>query len=345
MGGGESAPTFLQLETLAVSVYRRPVALFSFRAARRAPTRHEFRTLPTAEIDSLPPTVRYELRRAKSLQLSLRELTGNTNPSPRLIWRDLGIDVDEPVKAAANRIRAYLGITLQTQRSWRDSREAMRAWRQAVEAVGVFVFKQPFKTDEVSGFCLYDREFPIIMVNNGSTFTRQIFTVFHESAHILFGLSGLTPDDLAYAERIEGTVNRRVEMACNELAAEVLVPGESFPLERLAGSDDLVSAVELVAYDYSVSREVILRRLLDAGVVDQRTYLRWATEWSNQRTYEGGTGGSYYNNQRAYLGEAFLRLAFSHYDAGLISLGDLAEHLGMKAQTAVKFESAPAGRS
>lgn len=340
---GEAAPTFLQLERLANSVYDRPVGLFFFpEPPDEEPLEHEFRTLPEADIERLPSEVRLELQWARALLLSIRELSGGENPAERQIWRDMSASVEDDPEALAAEVREYLGVDLHTQQQWSSTRDAMSNWRRTVENVGVFVFKDHFGTEQVSGFCVYDPEFPVIVVNNMNTFTRQIFTLFHELAHVLFGLSGITPDDLSFAERISNAENRKIETICNELAAEILVPSSSFPLSSLSAvsndEEELIEKVATVAASYQVSREVVMRRLLERGVVDRDTYLKWAGEWSSQRSHSG-KGGNYYYNQRAYLGQAFLSLAFSQYYSGDISIGELADHLGMKARTVQELEA------
>lgn len=340
---GEAAPTFLQLEKLANSVYDRPVGLFFFpEPPDEEPPEHEFRTLPEAEIERLPSEVRLELQRVRALLISIRELSDGSNPAEQQIWRDISASVGDDLEDLAMEIREYLEVDLRTQQQWSSTRDAMSNWRRVVEDAGVFVFKDNFGTEQVSGFCVYDPEFPVIMVNNMNTFTRQIFTLFHELAHVLFGLSGITPDDLSFADRIPNSENRRIETVCNELAAEILVPSSSFPFGSLSAvaneQTELIDRVTTVAGSFHVSREVVMRRLLDRNVVDRDTYLKWAQEWSSQRSHSG-KGGNYYYNQRAYLGQAFLNLAFSRYYSGDISIGELADHLGMKARTVEEFEA------
>src|SRR3546814_17029352 len=68
-----------------------------------------------------------------------------------------------------------------------------------------------FRTDDFSGFCLYDEEFPIIYVNNSSAKTRQIFTYFHELAHLVFHTSGIAKVRDRYIERLAGDSKERSE--------------------------------------------------------------------------------------------------------------------------------------
>src|SRR5690606_35729528 len=111
---------------------------------------------------------------------------------------------------------------------------------------------------------------------------------------------------------------RSIEIACNRFTAEFLAPEDDMPWHLFRGQVDLVSAVGQVADRYSVSREVILRRLLDRGIVDSDTYRHFTERWT-QEYIEGRadrSGGNYYATQAAYLGDRFLDLAFAQYRAG-----------------------------
>lgn len=221
---GDAFPAYGQLEQLAESLYKRPVALFFLPAPPdEPPVQNEFRTLPDADIAALGADTRYALRDAQAFQTSLRELTGGRNPAERLIFRELSAAATtDPVTLAA-RARDYLGIGLVDQQRWSDAEKAMAAWRMALENVGVFVVKRSFSDRAVSGFCVHDAVFPLIVINNSTSFARQIFTLFHELAHILFGVSSMTVVDPDLITRLSPS-NKRLEIACNQFAAEVLVP-------------------------------------------------------------------------------------------------------------------------
>jgi Zn-dependent peptidase ImmA (M78 family) len=196
-----------------------------------------------------------------------------------LITRDLRASPRRSVTVLAEQVRRYLGVTLEEQRSWPNADVAFKAWRTALERVGVFVFKRPFKQQEVSAFCLHDDEFPLIMINNGTSFTRQIFSLFHELAHLLYGVGGITTEDQSYIDNLGGT-DRVIEIACNRFAAELLVPRAGFPAQRFRGNVDIQDTVADVAKSYNVSREVILRRLRDEGSIPESTYTRLAAAWT-----------------------------------------------------------------
>ena len=157
--------------------------------------------------------------------------------------------------------------------------------------------------------------------------------------HLLFAVGGIAKDDDRFILNLAGA-DREIEIACNRFAAELLVPAGSFPWHRLR-AENLDDAVETIASRYRVSREVILRRLLDAGLVDAATYEERVAAWGEQykaaRAVRGG-GGNYYATQATYLGEGFLRLAFGQYYAGQLTLQQLAGHLGMKAKNLPRLE-------
>jgi Zn-dependent peptidase ImmA (M78 family)/transcriptional regulator with XRE-family HTH domain len=335
---GEQAPTFLQLEQLADKVYHRPVALFFFPdPPTEEPAASEFRTVPEFDLDSLAPDTHYAIRDAKAFLLSIRDLAGGGHGGGRVIASDIRANLNTPTAELAGRVREYVGVTLEQQFSWATSSAAMSGWRDAVEACGVYVIKRSFKQSEIAGFCLFDREYPVIVVNNSHAFTRQIFTLFHELGHLLFGVSTIAKTGQGYVDRFAGDA-QRIEVACNRFAADLLVPESALSsVMREAGSD--ASAIPAIADRFKVSREVILRRFLDQRLVDANTYARLVSEWAADVRSGEGDGGNYYATQATYLGKALLNLAFGQYHAGRIDLQQLAEHLNIKAANLGKLEA------
>ncbi len=337
---GAAAPTYPQLETLAYKIYRRPIALFFFPEPPDEPDpEHSFRTLPDFELEDLSADTRYKIRQARSFQLSLYELNGGANPARSVIFRDINVRGRSSAQVAQE-ARQYLGISFETQaREWRGPAEAFRGWRSAIEEKGVFVFKDAFKQDDVSGFCLYDAEFPVLYINNSLPATRQIFTLFHELAHILFATNGVTKADDSYIGSLTGEA-QRIEVFCNRFAADVLVPLSE--MRRIAGNraPDENLFGELAQY-FKVSREVILRRYLDEGLVSQEYYAAKAREWvaeARNARAQAGDGGNYYATHAVYLGDTYLRLAFRRFYEGALSLEQLADHLNVRPKSVPGLE-------
>jgi len=224
---GAAFPTYPQLEQLA-EYLKLPVAVFFFPEPPSVPRiRETFRTLPEQEYEHIPRRIRLLLRKAKAFQLNLAELTGGRNPARQLITRALSVDVSTNVQQLATAVREFIGVSLEQQFSWQDPDVALKQWRDALYRAGIFTFKDAFELDEYSGFCLFDEEFPIIYVNNSSTKTRQIFTLFHELAHLMFHTSGIDTLTDEFVAHLQGD-NQKIEVLCNRFAAEFLVPTAAF---------------------------------------------------------------------------------------------------------------------
>ena len=336
---GEAAPTFRQLEVLATRTYRRPLAVFFF---SEVPEEEDlaavFRTLPASEFAEFEPDTRFALREALARQLALAELTQGLDLPSDLITDQLRPTPADAAEQVVAQVRELLGVPLSTQQAWRRPDDALKVWRSAVEDVGVYVFKRSFKQPEVSGFCLEHDRFPVIVINNSTAYTRQVFTLFHELAHLLYGVSGVTTLEQDYLGSLDPAA-RRLEVACNRFAAEFLVPAASFPWQLMEGRTVDEAAAE-IAQIYQVSRHVILRRFLDGGHIPADVYRAKVSEWADEHFRDGGasSGGSYYANQGTYLSEGFVNAAFHQFHVGRIGVGQLADYLGMKARNVGKFE-------
>jgi len=297
--------------------------------------RETFRTLPDVEFEHIPSKIRLLLRKAKALQLNLVELTQGRNPAARLITRDLTTKPTANVKQLAIKVREYLGVTLDEQTGWLSDEVALKKWRSALLRAGIFVFKDAFKVDEFSGFCLYDEEFPIIYVNNSSAKTRQIFTFFHELAHLLFHTSGVDTLTDVYVPNLHGDAHR-IEVLCNRFAAEFLLPPEAFDAAIL-GRQITEEFTEELAARFHVSREMVFRRFLDRGSISEAKYRKATARWNAQRQ-EGGQGGDYYWTKLTYLGREYVALALTQFRQNRIDETQLAEYLDTKARNVGNLE-------
>jgi Zn-dependent peptidase ImmA (M78 family)/transcriptional regulator with XRE-family HTH domain len=325
---GVSAPTYPQLEALSDTL-KVPIAVFFFPEPPDVPPIQEtFRTLPAAELDHLPSRVRMLMRKAKAMQINLTELTQGRNPAERLITRDLQFAPNVDIAEMATAVRQYIGVSVQKQQEWHNDDAALKEWRTALLNVGVFVFKDAFRADDFSGFCLYDEEFPIIYVNNSSTKTRQIFTYFHELAHLIFHTSGIDKIRDRYIDRLVGDA-RQIEVICNSFAAQLLLPEDAFQ-RAMAGRPATEATAEALATQFHVSREVIFRRLLDQGRVTEGQYERAVERWNAQRQVERAPGGNPYWTKLAYLGREYVALALSQYHQNRINEEQLADFLDTK---------------
>ena len=333
---GERALTYVQLEKLA-DKYKRPIAIFFFPEPPEERNIAENIALRSSDNDPLEPRIHILLRQAYARQLSLMELNFSTNPSEKKIFRDLHARLGDSVPALAQQTRSYLGITVSTQVSWNTTAEALENWRDRIEEAGIFVFKEAFQDDSVDGFCLVHDEFPVIYLNNSKPPVRQIFSLFHELAHLLLG-----ENDVTRGISREGG---EIEMFCDQFAAEFLVPSDDLKT-RLDFSFYDNDAIEELADYYKVSRPVILLKLVGKGILTQENYWQKIDQWTEEYEHhlkkkadnKTPSGGSYYNTLAAYLGYRFMELAFGKYRQGYCSIEQLAEHLSVKVKHLPQLE-------
>jgi Zn-dependent peptidase ImmA (M78 family)/transcriptional regulator with XRE-family HTH domain len=345
---GEAAPTYNQLETLAYKVYKLPLAVFYFpEPPKEADPNQSFRTLPKAERDALEPNTRFLVRKAASMQLALAELNDGKNPAEKNIVKNIRLSETSNIGAAVRDIRSFLDVTVEQQKSWKSSDDALSRWREKIQDAGVYVFKAPFKQRGLCGFCLSDSEFPIIYLNNYDSKNRQIFTLFHELAHLLFDVSGVTKESQDYITAL-GIHEQNIEVMCNALAAQVIVPEDDFNeqiKEVKTVGDDLI---QRLTTRYKVSGEVVLRKFFDRGMVSKAYYKEKVALWNRQylvkkeeekaKQKEQEGGPSYSVVQVSYLGTKYLSEVFNQYYRGRIDATQASDYLGVKVKSFAGIE-------
>lgn len=335
---GTEAPSYANLEALSYRHLKIPLALFFF---PEPPSLEDpvskFRRLPDYEFRRLSTDTMQMIRVAQGYQESLVELaTDWTNR--RKLFRDLD-HKGKTVHELASKTREYLGITLKKQIAFRSPEEAFKSWRHSLEGAGVFAFKDSLEDKFISGFCLLHEEFPIVFINNSNAFSRQVFTLIHELGHIIFEIHGVTDVDEKYLQHMSAR-DRSLEVKCNQYAAEVLVPTDSFENDVLLFRAKGPETIPKIAEKYSVSKEVILRRLLDQKLVTQDYYNKKAEEWNQEYLRSKSTaGGNYYLTKLSYLGSGFTQLAFENYHRGRLTKPQLANHLNVNSRNVDKLES------
>ena len=329
---------YSQLEKLA-KIYRRPVAVFFFPEPPEEPSlKGQFRSLPEAYVEKIPTKIRFLIRDGMVKQMNLYELLGETNPAKRKIVQDIVVD-RMSAKNLAAQARKYIGISLEEQTKCKDEGTALAMWRNALEECGLWIFKNAFHDENYCGFCLHDKQFPIIYLNNSMSKSRQIFTLFHELAHLLRGKGGV---DMRTTSQLQGDYEEE-EVFCNAFAGAFLVPDESFRRHAKKNPED--HEIERLAKLYKVSREVILRKFYDREFISKIKYedglekykREWRASQLEKEQRESG-GPNYFVKIYAYLGRKYLEIAFRQYHQRRINDRELADYLGVKTKSLDKLE-------
>lgn len=343
---GNSFPTLAQLEKLAYNIYKRPLAVFFLpKPPKETTPKQDFRTLPDNEISNLSPELRLIIRRAKHHQLVLKQINDNKNPLVKPIHSEFNFDSINSNKKTANKIREYLGITKRLQQSFKNIEEAFNYYRNLIEHNGIFVFQYPLK--EARGFSLMDSEFPVIVINSGDSPNGKIFSLFHELCHILFNTGGVFRD--YYSEELKQKPNQ-IEVLCNQFASDILLPGyellnENLILENRDDKEWTEDTLREIAFIFKVSKEVVLRKLLDEGKTTQAFYVKTRNKWNEkykndlekkQKTQQGGP--TYHVTNLSHLGKNFVIQVLTNFHSGKLTASQVADFLSIKLNRIPEYE-------
>ena len=98
---GAAFPSYTQLEALAYKIYKRPLAVFFFPTPPdESDIKKSFRTLPES-IEGLSPRMRIILRKARSMQLNVMELSEGDKPKSiakeQKIFKDIKFTITPPI--------------------------------------------------------------------------------------------------------------------------------------------------------------------------------------------------------------------------------------------------------
>jgi Zn-dependent peptidase ImmA (M78 family) len=241
-----------------------------------------------------------------------------------------------PVARVAEEMRTALGFDLEDRRRCRTWTEALRRFIVQAEDLGVLVMlsgvvgsnnHRPLDPREFRGFALADDLAPLAFINGKDTKAAQMFTLAHELAHLWLGESALTDASPA------STVTRKIEVWCNAVAAELLVPLAVLD-EEMAGSEDPLREVQRLARRFKVSTLVILRRLLDRGYLTREQFGEvYDDELTRLISIPRGSGGDFYLTQAVRLSRRFARALIVSTLEGQTLYRDAFQMLGVRKQT------------
>lgn len=335
---GTDFPTYAKLKQIS-NVFHKPCAIFFFPTPPELPSiKGDLRTLSTSIVDTLSKNVVLQFEKAKVYQLNLQELYGNRESIIRY-FQDLSIDRISLCKE----LRQQLEFPISAQKARKSDKVVFEIFREKFYNLGIYVFKDAFKDNSVSGLCVNDKNYPIILINNAMSFARQNFTLFHELYHLIANTSGVEiVRDEYYAELND--LQKSIEKECDCFANEFLVPTKDIEIE-LKKQEITEKRIAELATLYSVSKEVIMYKLYDLHLISSDDYTALKEYFygdairSKQNNRDSKSGGNYYFTKLSYLGHQYTGEVFSQYFSGKIDTYRASEMLSSKVEHLSKLES------
>lgn len=239
-----------------------------------------------------------------------------------------------PVVEAAALIRDTMDLGTEVRRRESTWEDALRTMVAHIEERGVLVMRngvvgnnthRPLSVEEFRGFAIADDFAPLIFINGADYLSAQMFTLVHELAHVFVKASGISNLQDTFAS------DHVVERFCNQVAAEVLVPEQELrPLHASIAINGDPS--DRLARHFKVSAMVMLRRLLDLGLITRKDFFARVTamkaKFDAQRA-QRPDGGSFYNTYRTRTSGRFARALIASALEGRTSYREALKLLGL----------------
>ena len=307
---GETQPTLRQLEDYARATHA-PVGYFFLPEPPVEPLPiPDFRTVADRVIARPSPNLLDMVYACQQRQDWYRDHAQVTGQSPLPFVGSLTLGTS-PLEAATQ-LREALDFSVEERRACTTWTEALRRFIEQADRIGVMVMvsgvvlnnnTRPLDPQEFRGFALSDALAPLVFINGADSKAAQMFTLAHELAHLWLGQTALSDVSADVAP------NNATEIWCNQVAAELLVPMESFRAELVA-DEPIGATLKRLARHFKVSSLVILRRLLDAGNIDRAVFFAaYRAELARLREIEasGTGGGDFYRTTAARVSKRFAR--------------------------------------
>jgi len=273
---GTNQPTIRQAQKLA-KAYKRPFALFFLpEIPRDFQPLQDFRkfgskTLTTSSI--------FIIREIQQKQAWISDVSSE-NQEEKLSFVGRYSINDNPQKVAQDML-----TTLIINPPSYKSENPIKEWIDATETNGIFVSRTSFihsrlKLDskELQGFAIADPYAPFVFVNSDDWNAPQLFTLVHELAHIWIAETGISNEiepDLKHKAKFHP-----VELFCNEVAANALMPKEiilSFDSASFQSSKDVFK----IAKQLGVSSFALLVRALNLNIISLPVYQKLKKQADN----------------------------------------------------------------
>lgn len=333
---GESEPTLRQLERLAKTT-RTPLGyLFLDRPPREELPVPLFRTNDDEGKEKFSPELLDTIYSMQRRQDWMREYLIDLGHEP-LNYVGSATIKDNP-DSIAQQIRATLKLRDNWASEWPTWEQALRSLREAIENAGILVVAngivgnnthRKLDPNEFRGFVLVDEYAPLVFVNNADAKAAQMFTLAHELAHVFLGSSA------AFDLRYMAPADEPIELLCNKVAAEFLVPEREIR-EYWPQAIKNPEPFNDIARRFKVSALVAARRVLDLNLVTKDDFIGFYNQYlvdERRTTRQDDGGGDFYNNQDLRVGKRFAGAVARAAREGKLSYKEAYELTGLFGQT------------
>lgn len=343
---GEDFPTIRQAQILA-KAYRRPLALFFL-----PDIPNDFQPLQDfRKIGSKPLSTSsiFIIREIQQKQAWLREMSEENNENELQFIGKFSIK-DNPVTVAKDIL-----ATLEINSLIYKSNNPILEWIDSAESNGIYISRTSFihsrlkiDAEEIQGFAIADSYTPFIFINSDDWNAPQLYTLVHELAHLWIAESGVS-------NYIEPSITKQekrhpIELFCNEVAANALMPGdlfnnlplnsfenttEVFKISKTLGVSSLALIVRALNLNHiSLNKYRKLKSILD---IEYNAYLK-KEELKKIKQKESPGGPNYFLLQLNRNSRLFTQTVLDAFNGGVIEPSMASNLLNVKVNKFPKLE-------
>lgn len=317
---GERGFSITQLKKLA-HILKRPMAAFFSEPIRPLPVIPDYRINRGKR---LTPQIYLAQRKALYLIERLRELSEERSQIPPLSGH-------QP-EQLAKEFRKYLDIELKKNMPPED---LLNLYKDVLEKkLKILIIEFPLKyedSDDVRAFSIFS-EISSIVLNESDHPSVKLFSLFHEICHLIKRNDGICSIEIETEEKYEQ------EKFCNTFSAEFLIPEEDLRLEiKMLDEFRLEKVIDKLTKIYGVSKQVIIRRLLNINYID------WNKFNELKQTFESQEPKSYFGRRnweqtfKKRVGGLTIQEIKKAVKMGKISFYEAIDILGLKIKYAEKL--------
>ena len=307
--------------------YRLPEVVFFLSAPpQKDNTLIDFRTVGSNPPQADTPEFAALKRRAVNLHSALRDIALENGDEPVSFINSVSASVSAGELAA--KITDAFGVNpCESIRG--TERQLFDALRNQAQERGVYVClmgdlgHHTSRVDayEFRGMVISDNIAPLIVINPNDTDKANVFTLVHEFAHLLLGITGISDTKNSHH-------SRDTEKLCNAAAAEYLLPAET--CKKLLPSHADENDIKDLARHFKVSVTAAARRALELERISSAMYNSIAQRAAKAPKKTAGSKGPDPNIvAKSRIGSKIAQTMFDAAINGIISFNTAAHLLGI----------------
>ncbi len=324
---GEKMPTFNQVEKVSKATGI-PLGYFFLQTPPiEDVSLIEFRTVDSASLGTPSRNLMDTMHDMGQIQDWVRDYLISEGGSPLTFVGELKTQLN--TMKFAQRVREILGIKRDWYTACKTAAESFNFIRTAMSNAGTIVMMsgivgnnthRSLDIDEFRAFAVVDEYAPLIFINSNDSTNGKLFSLLHEFAHLCIGENSLFNDRDG-----TGTQVKTTETLCNAVAAEILVPYQSF-MDAWNAVDDKNTHeenIKLLSERFKCGITVIARRAYDGNRISYDEYKKIAqlaitlyNEARKRKKERGEGGGDFYRTAASRIDKRFFHMLVGSIKSG-----------------------------